>query len=260
MLLLSDGALSLLDVCSGAAAAWSFRLLKSDYTGYCCEVRRSSDNATQNIGFVNGMIDAVSLLAFVGSGNGFVRTMYDQSGNGNNAQRTTNSKQPRIVSSGALVLGSNGKVALTYDNNAISLQFTEITNIRSVFWCINPYSLTNQIVFLLGDTSSYDFHGNDNSTYFANDGVIMYPAPLYRNGVQIYYTSSNNEDKINSLQILSVFPTTNKKANCITEDRNFGVRSLDGTAVFQELIIYSSDKSANRVDVESNMNAYYNVF
>ena len=42
-------------------------------------VRRSSDNAEMNIGFMaKGGLDTVALLAFVGSGNGIV-SMYDQS-------------------------------------------------------------------------------------------------------------------------------------------------------------------------------------
>ncbi len=93
----------LLDTYSGASAAYSLRQLSSTYTGNCIRVRRSSDNAEQNIGFVNNVLDEASLLTFCGAGNGFVTTWYDQSGNANNATQSTAFNQPQIVSSGAMI-------------------------------------------------------------------------------------------------------------------------------------------------------------
>ena len=49
-----------------------------------------------------GDLDAEALLTHVGSGNGFVTTWYDQSGNGRNATQDTADNQPRIVSNGVL--------------------------------------------------------------------------------------------------------------------------------------------------------------
>lgn len=57
----------LLDTYSGAAAAYSLRRLSSTYTGNLIRVRRSSDNAEQNIGYdSNNVLDTASLLNFVG--------------------------------------------------------------------------------------------------------------------------------------------------------------------------------------------------
>lgn len=63
-------------------------------------VRRSSDNAEQDIGFDGSSLDVTALLAFVGSGSGYVRTIYDQSGKGCHAQQATAAAQPRIVNAG----------------------------------------------------------------------------------------------------------------------------------------------------------------
>ncbi len=79
----------LLDTYTGAAVAYSLRQLRTAYTGAAIRVRRSSDNAEQNIGFVNNVLDTASLLTFCGAGNGFVTTWYDQSGNANNATQST---------------------------------------------------------------------------------------------------------------------------------------------------------------------------
>jgi len=54
----------LLDEYSGAAAAYSLRRLSSSYSGDAIVVRRSSDNATQSIGFVNNELDTNALSTF----------------------------------------------------------------------------------------------------------------------------------------------------------------------------------------------------
>ena len=106
--------IGLLDTYPNAAAAYSVRLLRTAYTGSAIRVRRSSDNAEQDIGFVSGSLDTSSLTSFCGAGNGFVTTWYDQSGNGNNATQTTAANQPQIVSSGN-VLTTNGKPSAQFD-------------------------------------------------------------------------------------------------------------------------------------------------
>ena len=65
-----------------------------------------------------GDYDAEALLSFVGSGNGFVTTWYDQSGNGRNATQTDPTLQPRIVSNGAIVT-ENGRPVVSFDGNDI---------------------------------------------------------------------------------------------------------------------------------------------
>lgn len=83
---------------SGLEVAYSLRKLRSDYSGSCIKIRRSSDNATQNIGFdSNNVVDTNAISSFIGGGSGFIDTWYDQSGNGNNATQSTNSNQPEII-------------------------------------------------------------------------------------------------------------------------------------------------------------------
>ena len=109
-----QGAPGLLDTYPGAAAAYSLRKLRTAYAGFCCQVRRSSDNATQNINFVGNVIDTTSLLTFCGGANGFVSIWYDQSGNGNDASNATLANQPQIVNAGSVIL-VNSKPALQID-------------------------------------------------------------------------------------------------------------------------------------------------
>lgn len=98
---------------TGAYSGWSLRKLYDAYSGNAIQVRRSSDNTTQNIGFVGNDLDTASLLSFVGAGNGFVRTIYDQYGSLNFTQ-TTNASQPQIVNAGSLYLeGGRPSIRMT---------------------------------------------------------------------------------------------------------------------------------------------------
>lgn len=81
-------------------AVLSLRKLISTAT-LSVRVRRSSDNAEQDIGFSGDGLNVAALLAFVGAGSGYVRTWYDQTGNGEDAIQTVGSGQPRIVNAGA---------------------------------------------------------------------------------------------------------------------------------------------------------------
>ena len=98
-------------------AAYSFsRKLYTAYAGNCIEVRRSSDSTTQNIGFdADGNLDAAALATFCGVGSGFIRTIYDQSGNTRDLTQTTTANQPRIFNAGVLETLPNGQPAAYFD-------------------------------------------------------------------------------------------------------------------------------------------------
>jgi hypothetical protein len=119
----------LLDEFPNAAAAYSLRLLRTAYTGNCIEVRRSSDDTTQNIGFVNGVLDTASLLSFVGAGDGFVKTWYDQSLNLFNLTSTnaTGSQLPLIVKNGFLLKTPENITALNFNLDGVN-RFIPISN------------------------------------------------------------------------------------------------------------------------------------
>jgi hypothetical protein len=104
---------------NSGAASFSLRLLDADYAGKATkaiQVRRSGDGALADIGFTaSGDLDTAALLAHVGTtGSGFVRTWYDQSGNGRHATQTDPTRQPKIVSNGVIET-QNGRPVLCPD-------------------------------------------------------------------------------------------------------------------------------------------------
>lgn len=88
---------------ANVGAFYSLSKGRRNYNGPIFRVRRSSDNAEQDI-YANpdGTLDTVSLLSFCGAGSGYGVTLYDQSGNGNHLTQATSANQPRIVTSGVV--------------------------------------------------------------------------------------------------------------------------------------------------------------
>lgn len=83
-----------------ASVAFSTRKIRGDYNGPCLRVRRTSDNAEQDIGFdaSTGVLDRAAVLAFVGSSYpAYVTIWYDQSVNGLHLTQPDTTKQPSIV-------------------------------------------------------------------------------------------------------------------------------------------------------------------
>jgi hypothetical protein len=84
-----------------AKVAFSTRKLRAAYAGSALQVRRSSDNTTQDIGFTaGGDLDTTALSTFVGANSGFISKWYDQSGAGADAVQATQAAQPRLVNAG----------------------------------------------------------------------------------------------------------------------------------------------------------------
>lgn len=101
-----------------ALAAYGLRLLRTNYTSFCIRVRRSSDQAERDFGFTAaGNLDTAALLAWVGSGNAWVVTLFDQSGTGNNLTQTVAAAQPQIVAAGVVILDGT-RPAMTFDGVA----------------------------------------------------------------------------------------------------------------------------------------------
>ncbi len=99
-----------------AAVAFGLRKLRCAYAGSAIQVRRSSDNATSDIGFTSlGDLDTTALKTFVGGGNsGFVSVWYDQSGSGINVSPPAATNQPRIMNAG-VIERRNGLPSIFFD-------------------------------------------------------------------------------------------------------------------------------------------------
>lgn len=103
-----------LDALPAVSVAVSLRRLLTGYaTNKAITVRRTSDSATQDIGFLaNGDLDLPSLTAFLASTTGFITTWYDQSGSGFDLTQGVAANQPGIKLSEATLAGRATSVAV----------------------------------------------------------------------------------------------------------------------------------------------------
>ena len=271
----------ILDTYSGSLAAYSLRKLKTGAT-QSIRVRRSSDNSEMNIGFNSiGELDTFSLLSFVGSGNGFVTTFYDQSGSGLNMTQTTSARQPQIVSSGVLIT-SDGRVAIQYDgvddyminfNSNFSGEDKSITTVNVVDVLSAKYSeilsmgysgsgsglefFTN---FILGSGTQYYAGKRDNSGNIKTStfGVVTTGPQLLTS----YSSGTTNNNRKNG----SLINTFDVNVGNITID-NISIGALVRNTIggysnikSMEVIIYSTDKSSSISGIENAINSYYNLW
>lgn len=78
-------------------AGYSFRLLRSGYSGPCVRLRRSTDNVEQDFGFLGGWLDIAAVSAWLGAASGKIVTLYDQSGSARHTYQGVAASQPTIV-------------------------------------------------------------------------------------------------------------------------------------------------------------------
>lgn len=256
----------ILDEYPGAAAAYSLRLLNTDYTGDAVVVRRASDNATQSIGFVDGELDVDTLNTFCAGTDGFVTTWFDQSGNGVNATQTIASSQPKIVSSGSTIL-ENGKPAIEFVNDYFSTNLvspsTEAT-IVSVYK--NDPSGRYKTIVGIGYDNGYALTTENNkyNLFYRSvaDQRTTNDAIVNTQGLIFAYTKSSTNQTIyvNNILYQNITPpamdapTTSSRIGAHDNNTNLYI------GIQQELIIYASSQISNRSGIEANINDFYNIY
>lgn len=260
----------LMDLYGIATAAYSLRKLRRKYTGPAIRARKqvSSSDVYEEIGFdSSGNLDTTSLTTFAlnaDNGDVFVQTWYDQSGNNNHATQNTHTAQPKIVDAGVLVT-ENGKVALDFDgNDYLSLTSSIVTNIDYTGFQVTKRAITSsRSITMIGDS----IHGSylawiytDNKVYFKSSRGFVSVSLNTVNQVlltSLNVHSGNMTIYSNGQSIVSTSPTIGASVSMDTIGKRQNEYGVGNT---QEIIIYNSDKSALRTDIEDNINGYYDIY
>jgi hypothetical protein len=290
----------LLDTYGSAAAAYSLRKLNSSYGGKVLQVRRASDHVEVDVGFdSNGLLsldspvtnvteestgitqgsstNAAKLGEFCGEarrGGGDtsyatvdsmteaahieVVTWYDQSGDTNNATQNTAGSQPRIYDRSSGLIVENGKPAVQFDGTDDAL-FTGVDLLLRGTFSVAKATGTGCV---FGSDGTGEFFRSLNSTQYH-----------FRNGNSIKFTTDTT---VQSLLYAANDTTTELAVNGATANTSAAVQTdefgtlrigqknpnvaefLNGN--LQEVIIYETNKSIIRADIETNINTFYSIY
>ena len=270
----------LLDTYTGAAAAYSLRQLRTAYTGAAIRVRRSSDNAEQDFGFVSNVLDTASLLTFVGAGSGYIATWYDQSGNGRNTTQSTATLQPMIMVAGALVT-RGGKPALSFRDPFATLN-NSLSNVTTGFPVnnVSHFAVSSKrentaflrTIYSTGILAPADgfglFYNTDETLYYqARAGVSIVGGGAYANvnntnnlifGVLQPVTDNHWFNGANNVATSHTRPNANS-TNPITVGSN-GTGTWNHNGTISEVVFWNANQTTNRTGIETNVNSYYSIY
>ena len=251
-------------------AAFSLRKVRTAYAGSAIRVRRTTDNALQDIGFdTNGNLDTAALNSFLGSANGRVRTWYDQSGNGRDFTNTVNTTQPIIYdfSVGGTIL-NNGRPTLSMVGQGF-LGATQWFNNADQYASIVVDSRTTVLTGILTsraagtDTSPAMYYAAGPAPSTARSGA---GCGAFNNANQLVFSAQFDEGVDSDLWVNSVLQSggcTNGAYSNIGAVTILGA-SRNGEAYnsnyyLQEVLVWSTLMADNLQSsiVEANQSKYY---
>ena len=256
----------LLDTYSGAAVAYSLRLLRAEYSGSAIRVRRSDDNAEQNIGFRNNVLDTSALTTFCGSSDGFVVTWFDQSGNANNLTQSTASSQAKIVGEGSVIL-EDEKPTLEFDgsndfmlSDSISsnqpISYFHLRRYRTTDQVKNALTFSNDAGFAWGDY----FDGGVLRAYFGSTGAISAGYNTNRNLWSVIANGSNSTISLNGSSTEASLGNNNIDQISLGR-RGAPIQGVNAAINCQELVLYLSDVGTTNFEgIETNINDHYSIY
>lgn len=248
------------------SVAYSVRKLTKNYTGYCMQVRRSSDNATRDIGFVaNGDFDTATLLSFVGGNDGYVKIWYDQSGNAKNLIQVTNIYQPKIVIAGSLITANSKPFVAFFGVPNSVFNHMDVANspvtVNAQVCIVNKFgAVTGSDGFLLGHYTYFYWHSNP-STHLFNSSYTsssIYNGTLYVNGIATLPSSASFHTTLKSISIAPQTPNSGTEWNVIGRDRSSHHTNNGGG--YAEIVSFPvAITTSEREQIEFSQKSYFNL-
>ena len=241
--------------------AFSVRKISSTATN-CLRVRRDSDNAEQDIGFSGNDLDTSSLSTFVGANSAYVTKWYNQGTGGAtyDVSQTSASDQPRIVNAGTIET-ENSKTAIAPLGSADSLDvvISDAGTYVSTF-AITNITNTNARVWTTDGASSglRNTAGNNVTARASSDVTIVGTGTAQGQTIYSTFGTSSCSTYYNGNTGGTGNIGSNYIGTLLTIGGDNGTTGMTGT--LQEIIIFTTDESSNRTDIESDINTYYSIY
>ena len=204
----------------------------------------------------------------------------DQSGNGNHATQSDSTKQPTIYTGGALVK-ENGKLALDFDGasdylsaNLVASSFTGSSKPLSSFVISQSTATALKPVYAFGSSSTNNSirwfgtspAGNNECGFQERDDDAS-PNVFIDGGsmsVQNLGTIITNGDNNRTIFVDGTSEENNTSDVDTITLNQFAIGALDRTSVsnywdgiVQEIVLYSTEKTSVRTDIEENIGDYF---
>lgn len=251
-----------------ATVGYSLRKLRTAYTGSAIRVRRSLDNAEQDIGFDGVGLDTTSLLSFVGAGDGYVVKIYNQgiSAIQRDAFSPSSNEQHRIVKEG-LINFENGKPALDSIPDGISKPGYIMQNavLSKTILTVSRIKILNTVNYVFFRSYGAFYGGtlsgiNGLGAFDGNNAFSTTGEDLNQHLGNFTISSSNlNIARDGGAFVnLGVFSQSNWNTNQVFGRRNVPIVYFQGNS--QEIIMYDNDQTANKSEIETNINDYYAIY
>ena len=265
-------------------SAWFYRYTDSA-TGNIYQVTANADSthpynanwfsstvttSTYNTGSYYGqganLFADIGYFSFSSPGDGFVETWYDQSGNDKDAIQETASKQPKIVTSG--VLNTDG-IKFDGTNDFLDAVIPGINSSSALSVFTAQYQSSKSI---LGDTTNRRLiFGSTAAQFYLSILQINEAYTSVPSGQTSLFSAIHNGT--NSVPNVAIHANGNAATqNSGSQGSLMANIPIDyigknqgstGTRFYdqfvQEIIIYKSDQSANRVAIETNINSEYSI-
>lgn len=214
---------------------------------------------------VNGPGDVFYLKNIVvtqTTADGYVTTWYDQSGNSNNLSVSTASFQGKLVSSGSLQL-----------LNSLPAIATDATD--DIYNFDSPLSLTDMSLYITGAGSSngdnlfarassaldtLEYNSVANSIHLENfEGgpVMSFSSLTDSHWLFVLDRSSGSLNAYVNGTASTSNPAIWSSTFAPTKINN---RTSSAGYTFQEIIVYDSSKSSDRVSIQNDINTYYSIY
>lgn len=255
--------------------AWSLRKLRTDYTGSAIRVRRASDDAELDIGFVDNYLDTASLNTFLGGGQGRLYTWYDQSEGTvrNSINAGSNSLFVSDTSGGVYTSGSILYLNETYKQYAATARLMDIPAETSHTVFVTNYAhAASQFYLSLGE------HTAGKEAILTDTDVIQLETGSnvpYGGVGHVSGSATHTQDALNTITaIVNEAPGETAlyfEGNKIASGNGTSIPLMGSTfypdkalsnnaANPVELIMYLADKTTDRAAIETNINDYYKTY
>ena len=200
--------------------------------------------------------------------NGFVSKWYDQFGS-NDAEQTTAAEQPKIWDASTGLVTENGKPTLDFDGVDDGFTFdSSVFDIGSLSsFAVGKYNV-------LGATMLFGISGSiSNKRWYAPFATNTdFRFGYADNSTATSTTGDTNQHLFTMIagSILGNMESWIDNSSVGTATLDTGIDATNGIGNFdggffadcnvQEIIIYNTDQSANRTEIEDNINDYYDIY